>query len=202
MHPGKPPQLDSHADPILGPGIPGPNVPVSGHYTQEGHLRPSRSQSPASSGSMPSATCEGAWSCRNTCKVTSAACRRTEPYSALLACQKRPGRGFPIATHLRPRGRFHPASGCTRLSPDATSPAEPPPCLALSPTAGAPRLGLHLRTRALHKVTPCSFHLKTLHMLAPAPWHSPSLFTGPLEAALGSCDMHSSQDSALSARTF
>lgn len=73
-----------------------------------------------------------------------------------------------------------------------------PSCLALShsrcPQAGPAPEDLWL----WNKVTPCSFHLGTFAHATPAPWHSPSLFTGPLEAApLGPYDMHSSRDSAL-----
>lgn len=78
-----------------------------------------------------------------------------------------------------------------------------PSCLALSHSRRPQAQPAPEDSWLCNKVTPCSFHLKTFAHVAPAPWHSPSLFTGPLEAApVGSYDMHSSQDSALSAPTF
>lgn len=58
-----------------------------------------------------------------------------------------------------------------------------PSCLALSHSR-RPQAGPAPEDSWLwNKVTLCSFHLETFAHAAPAPWHSPSLFTGPLEAA-------------------
>lgn len=58
-----------------------------------------------------------------------------------------------------------------------------PSCLALSHSR-RPQAGPAPEDSWLWNiVTPCSFHLGTFAHATPALWHSPSLFTGPLEAA-------------------